>query len=483
MISKLTKHLGSLVGKRIALLGLAFKPNTDDMREASSLVLAARLQGEGARWSPTTRSPRAGGRAAADVDVADTAAEALEGADAAILVTEWPEFAELDWEELARRMANPLIVDGRNFLDPASRQPASPTRESAAASTAAAPGGGLMQAVGPRRGRGNAAAPAHPDAAEARAGARRPPVHPLHGRLARPPRGRRGGDGLRVSRPRTCARRSATRSPGALDPLRRGGRAAGHRRAGASRRRPGPARRALHGPQRRRAHRPRPDRASAPARGDRRGDHAGPLPGRRPDLLRARAPRRRGEVLGFLEKPEPEQIDTDEISAAPTWSSAGLDLIPPGRAVSIEREVFPRLVGQGLFGRRLEGYWMDIGTPERYLQASWDILEGACETTSTGDGGRTSTTMPRSPRTRRSSRAPWFRCRSVGGGATIAESVLLDGCRTAPMRRVRGAILARSSRSARGDDRAGSVIGRAPRSRRARWSGRARVQPEVSRRR
>ncbi len=56
------------------------------------------------------------------------------------------------------------------------------------------------------------------------------------------------------------------------------------------------------------------------------------------------------------------------------------DLIPAGRSVSIEREIFPRLVGQGLFGLRLEGYWMDIGTPERYLQASWDILTGPVET-------------------------------------------------------------------------------------------------------
>ena len=57
-----------------------------------------------------------------------------------------------------------------------------------------------------------------------------------------------------------------------------------------------------------------------------------------------------------------------------------LDLIPPGREVSIEREVFPRLVGDGLCALRLDGYWMDIGTPERYLQASWDILEGRVET-------------------------------------------------------------------------------------------------------
>ena len=84
-----------------------------------------------------------------------------------------------------------------------------------------------------------------------------------------------------------------------------------------------------------------------------------------------------GIVLGFLEKPDPAEIDTDEVSAgAYVIERQVLDLIPAGRAVSIEREVFPRLVGQGLYGRRLEGYWMDIGTPQRYLQATWDILDG-----------------------------------------------------------------------------------------------------------
>ena len=119
VISKLTKHLGSLVGKRVALLGLAFKPNTDDMREASSLVLSARLQGEGATvvaYDPVAES-RAG-ELLPSVELSGSAAEALAGADAAILVTEWPEFAELDWQELAPAMSNPLIVDGRNFLDP-----------------------------------------------------------------------------------------------------------------------------------------------------------------------------------------------------------------------------------------------------------------------------------------------------------------------------------------------------------------------------
>jgi UDPglucose 6-dehydrogenase len=120
VVGKLQKHLGSLIGKRVALLGLAFKPHTDDMREASSLVLAARLQGEGAEVS--AYDPVAGdvARELFDaVDFRDSALEALDGADAAILVTEWPEFAELDWSAAAERMARPLLVDGRNFLDPA----------------------------------------------------------------------------------------------------------------------------------------------------------------------------------------------------------------------------------------------------------------------------------------------------------------------------------------------------------------------------
>jgi UDPglucose 6-dehydrogenase len=119
VVGKLEKHLGSLIGKRVALLGLAFKPDTDDMREASSLVLAARLQGEGAEvvgYDPVA-AERAGSLLGS-VEMANSAMEALEGADAAVLVTEWREFAELDWSAVAERMARPLLVDGRNFLDP-----------------------------------------------------------------------------------------------------------------------------------------------------------------------------------------------------------------------------------------------------------------------------------------------------------------------------------------------------------------------------
>jgi UDPglucose 6-dehydrogenase len=119
VMKKLEKHLGSLVGKTVALLGLAFKPGTDDMREASSLVLASRLGGEGAKvraYDPIAES-RARELLPA-VEFAASAEEALDGADGAVLVTEWPEFAELDWPELAGRMATPVMVDGRNFLDP-----------------------------------------------------------------------------------------------------------------------------------------------------------------------------------------------------------------------------------------------------------------------------------------------------------------------------------------------------------------------------
>lgn len=118
VVSKLTRHLGPLVGKRIALLGLAFKPETDDMREASSLVLSARLRGEGAEV--VAYDPVAADNARSllpGVEMADTAREALLDTDAAVLVTEWPEFKEIDWTQAAERMRQPLLIDGRNFLE------------------------------------------------------------------------------------------------------------------------------------------------------------------------------------------------------------------------------------------------------------------------------------------------------------------------------------------------------------------------------
>jgi UDPglucose 6-dehydrogenase len=117
VIGKLQHHLGTLRGKSVALLGLAFKPNTDDVREAPSLVLAGRLVAEGAdvrAWDPV-----ADGRAALPrATICADPLEALDGADAAVLVTEWSQLAELDWAEAAARMRNPLLIDGRNMLDP-----------------------------------------------------------------------------------------------------------------------------------------------------------------------------------------------------------------------------------------------------------------------------------------------------------------------------------------------------------------------------
>jgi UDPglucose 6-dehydrogenase len=119
VVAKLQKHLGSLVGRSVTLLGLAFKPNTDDLREASSLVLAARLQAEGA--NVTAYDPVAEAGAAElmpGVELAPGPLEAAAGADAVVLVTEWDEFAELDWDAVARGMNGRLLIDGRNALDP-----------------------------------------------------------------------------------------------------------------------------------------------------------------------------------------------------------------------------------------------------------------------------------------------------------------------------------------------------------------------------
>lgn len=118
VVGKLHKHLGSLVGKEIALLGLAFKPETDDIREATSLVLAARLQSEGANvraYDPVAMDNAR--ELIGGATLCDSAIDALDGADGAVLVTEWAEFSDLDWSDVKAKMANPLIVDGRNFLD------------------------------------------------------------------------------------------------------------------------------------------------------------------------------------------------------------------------------------------------------------------------------------------------------------------------------------------------------------------------------
>jgi UDPglucose 6-dehydrogenase len=120
VIGKLTKHLRQLSGKTVTLLGLAFKPNTNDMREASSLVLAARLVYEGAvvrGWDPASldeaRTLMHG------VELHESLIESLEGADAAVVVTEWDEVREFPYERARAAMREAILIDGRNVLDPA----------------------------------------------------------------------------------------------------------------------------------------------------------------------------------------------------------------------------------------------------------------------------------------------------------------------------------------------------------------------------
>ena len=116
VIGKLTQLLGSLRGKRIALLGLAFKPNTDDTREAPAFVLAGRLLAEGAdvvAWDPVAHADGLYG-----VEQVETVEDAVRSADAVVLVTEWPQLKDVDWPAVAATMRQAVLIDGRNMLDP-----------------------------------------------------------------------------------------------------------------------------------------------------------------------------------------------------------------------------------------------------------------------------------------------------------------------------------------------------------------------------
>ncbi len=117
VVGKLEKHLGKLRGKSVALLGLAFKPDTDDLREAPSLVLASRLLAEGAEvraWDPVADA----GPLLQGVTLCDSVLDTVADADAAVIVTEWHELRGLASEDVRQAMRRPLIVDGRNLLDP-----------------------------------------------------------------------------------------------------------------------------------------------------------------------------------------------------------------------------------------------------------------------------------------------------------------------------------------------------------------------------
>jgi len=138
-----------------------------------------------------------------------------------------------------------------------------------------------------------------------------------------------------------------------------------------------------------------------------------------------------GTVLDFLEKPEAGHAGAGLINAG-TYvleKSVLLD-VPAGREVSIEREVFPNLIGKGLCAITLDGYWMDIGTPDRYLEASWDIIEGRVKTEvpvnpegiHQGVDCEITTGAKIGPRAVVGNRS------KIGSGAEIRDSVLISDC-------------------------------------------------------
>lgn len=188
-----------------------------------------------------------------------------------------------------------------------------------------------------------------------------------------------------------------------------------------------------------------------------------------------------GAVLEFLEKPDlpgPGEINAGTY----VLEHAVLDLIPDGEMVSIERDVFPRMIAEGLYAIPLDGYWMDIGTPDRYLQATWDILERRVQTALGArldpegrlvaddvdvgadasvegpalveDGSRIGSGAVVGPRV-----AIGPEC-EIGAGATVESSVLHAGCRVGAKATVQGAIVAAGVEVAPGAVVApGSVIG------------------------
>ncbi|HEU5252277.1 MAG TPA: NDP-sugar synthase [Solirubrobacterales bacterium] len=168
-----------------------------------------------------------------------------------------------------------------------------------------------------------------------------------------------------------------------------------------------------------------------------------------------------GAVLEFTEKtgePVPGQIN----AGAYVLERSVLDLVPAGEAVSIEREVFPRLVGAGLYGLLLEGYWMDIGTPERYLQASWDILEGrvATRVEPTAGGMLVAAGAEIAEGASVGPRAVVSAGCRVEPGAQVRDSVLLDGCTVGRDALVEESILAPGAEVEPGASLRNAVVGR-----------------------
>jgi mannose-1-phosphate guanylyltransferase len=165
-----------------------------------------------------------------------------------------------------------------------------------------------------------------------------------------------------------------------------------------------------------------------------------------------------GTVREFLEKTG-EHAPGEVNAGMYVLERSVLELIPPGEKVSIERDVFPRLTGEGLHGVLLDGYWVDIGTPRRYLQASWDILEGrvATRVEPTGHGVLVDPGAEVSEGAKLGPRAVVGPSCRVAGGAEVRGSVLLDGCTVGENARVLDSILASGTEIVAGAKVAGAI--------------------------
>jgi UDPglucose 6-dehydrogenase len=119
VIQKLREILGTYRGKTIGLLGLSFKPNTDDMRDAPAIELVHMLESEGAKvraYDPVAMNNAK--RILPSITYCDGPYAVAEGADAIVLVSEWNEFKQLDMQRIKDSMRQPVLMDGRNIYDP-----------------------------------------------------------------------------------------------------------------------------------------------------------------------------------------------------------------------------------------------------------------------------------------------------------------------------------------------------------------------------
>src|SRR3954463_12010414 len=174
-----------------------------------------------------------------------------------------------------------------------------------------------------------------------------------------------------------------------------------------------------------------------------------------------------GSVKGFVEKPAPDQIDTNNISAGVyVLEKSVLDLLTKGEPASIERDVFPELVGNGLYGHVSHGYWKAIGTPQRYLEATYDILEGSVATDVTQRLGDSFTSVaddvvnegrivpaalveagcPIGGEARVGGRAVLERGVTLGAGTTVEGAVVMEGAVVGKNCTLRNCVVAANAR-------------------------------------